>query len=137
MGVAPQINKTDLTGYYEDKDFFTTRGDSRISLQVARNEYTLDLGRDNRFLVGDPGSKHQLAYALTKPMKGNLTYNDKGTYSFVCQEVESTDFDNMELGIADYYKHFPKEPLDGIPPITDDGGDTEDKGENNGKKVWI
>ena len=49
------------------------------------------------------------AYLLTKPLKVGKTYNGHGIYSFVLQEVVSTDNDNFELGIANYYLHFPKE----------------------------
>ena len=118
-----------LTGHYEDKDFFTARGDARTSIQLARNKHTLKLGRSNRFLIDDPDAPHKLAYLLTKPLKGTLIYNNQGTYSFVLQEVQTTEYDNQELGIADYYKHFPKNDT------TDTDDDTEQS--SAGKKVWL
>ena len=68
-----------------------------------------------------------LAYALTKPLKFSRVYNDNGVFKFVLQEVVTTEFDNQELGIADYYKHFPKETNVEVPP--DDGG--------SGRRQWL
>lgn len=39
-----------LTGEYEDRNFIVTRGDSRISMTIAKNEHTVKFGRENRFL---------------------------------------------------------------------------------------
>ncbi len=97
-----------LTGFLEDRNFFTRRGDARASLQLSRNEHTILLGRNNRFLIDDDDRPHKMCYQLTKPLKGNLTYNNKGTYSFTLQEVVATENDNHELGICDYYLYFPK-----------------------------
>ena len=47
-----------------------------------------------------------MAFALTKPLKFAGVYGGNGVYKFVLQEVNTTDDDNEELGIADYYKHF-------------------------------
>lgn len=113
-----------LTGEYEDRQFVVTRGDSRISVQLARNKETVRLDRSNRFLIDDIDSPHPLAYLLTKPLKLG-SYQEKGCFKFVLQEVTETDDDNVELGIADYYKHFPK-----TPPI-------DPKPDVNGKKVWL
>lgn len=118
-------NKTDLTGEFEDRNYIVTRGDSRIAVTIARNIYTAKLGRENRFLIDDPDTGFMLAYLLTKPLKMGWTYNNMGVYKFVMQEVQTTADDNTELGIADYYKHFPKEaPI--VDPTTPDG-----------KKVWL
>lgn len=115
-----------LTGELEDRNFVVTRGDSRIAITIARNEHTVKLNRENRFLVDDPESEHKLAYLLTKPLKLGTTFNNKGVFKFVLQEVTATDDDNHELGIADYYKHFPRESVD------DEGFSGEP-----GKKVWL
>ncbi len=117
----------DLTGYLEDKDFFTKRADARASLQIAKNEHTVLLGRSNRFLIDDDDKPHKMCYQLTKPLKGNLTYNGKGTYSFTLQEVVATESDNHELRLCDYYTHF---------PVEDDSTSTTEEG-TKGKKVWI
>ena len=123
-----------LTGEYEDRNFIVTRGDSRIAMTIARNKDTVKFNRDFRFLIDDPDSTEKLSYLLTKPLKVGKTYNNNGVYSFVLQEVVSTDDDNHELGIADYYKYFPKdiaEPDDSYETIPDIESDED------GKKVWL
>jgi hypothetical protein len=120
-----------LTGELEDRNFVVTRGDSRIAMTIARNERTVKFNRENRFLIDDPVSEHKLAYLLTKPLKLGAVFNGDGVYKFVLQEVTATGDDNHELGIADYYKHFPKE---------ESGVNTDNDSVNTdgtGKKVWI
>lgn len=120
-----------LVGEVEDRNFVTTRGDSRISIQIARNCHTVSFDRECRFLVDDEDSPHKLSYQLTKPLKSGLTYNGEGTFKFVLQEVTATEYDNHELGIADYYKYFPRQNTSvEIEEVTK-------KDEPNGKKVWI
>lgn len=118
-----------LTGSYEDRNFIVTRGDSRISMIIAKNEHTAKFGRENRFLIDDPDTDDKTAYSLTKPLKVGKVYQDMGIYSFVLQEVVSTQDDNFILGIADYYKHFPHE----------DGSneETQPNEPDKGKKVWL
>lgn len=99
----------DLTGEYGDNDFVITRGDSRIAMTIARDEYTVQLNRDNRFLIDDYDSDTVLAYKLTKPFKLGGSYGGDGVLHFVLQEVNSEDTDNFELHIANYYKYFPRE----------------------------
>lgn len=125
----------DLTGEYEDRDFIVTRGDTRISMTIGKNEHTLKFKRDSRFLIDDPESDEKLAYLLTKPLRTGRIYNGTGIYCFVLQEVVSTDYDNVELGIADYYRHFPKENADieDNPPI-EQPPETPDE---EGKDLWI
>ena len=121
------MNITDLTGELEDRNFIVTRGDSRIAMTIARNEYTVKFNRENRFLIDDPDSEIKLAYQLTKPLKLGASFNEQGVFKFVLQEVTATGDDNNELGIADYYKHFPQ-----------NDSDKSDKDESNsGKKVWL
>lgn len=122
-----------LTGEYEDRNFVVTRGDSRISVQLAKNKFTSVLNRENRFLIDDDDSPHKLAYLLTKPFKKGTTYNGEGTYKFVMQEVTATEYDNHELGIADYYYHFPKN--DDTSNTDSTKSDIEET--DGGKKVWI
>ena len=98
-----------LTGEYEDRNFVVTRGDSRIAITIAKNKHTVKLNRQSRFLVDDLDGTHMMAFALTKPLKFAGVYGGKGVYKFVLQEVNTTDDDNEELGIADYYKHFTHE----------------------------
>lgn len=116
------LNITDLTGEYEDRNFVVTRGDSRISMTIARNEQTVKFDREMRFLIDDPDSGLKLAYLLTKPLKLGGTYNNEGVFKFVLQEVTSTDDDCQEFGIADYYKHFPREPVHTPPDGENKGG---------------
>ena len=123
-----------LTGEYEDRNFVVTRGDSRIAMTIGRNEYTVKFNRDNRFLIDDPENPEKLAYLLTKPLKLGAIYNSHGVYSFVLHEVVSTDDDNQELGIADYYKYFTKETTPDE-PANDTPSDTET--DENGRRVWL
>lgn len=118
-----------LTGEFEDRHFVVTRGDSRIAVTVARNEQTINLNRNNRFLIDDPDTKHKLAYTLSKPLKVGGVFNNQGVYKFVLQEVTATDDDNHELGIADYYKYYPRVDVE----------EPQDSGEsgNNQKKRWL
>lgn len=126
-----------LTGEYEDRQFIVTRGDSRISMTIGKNADTAKFGREHRFLIDDPDTGDKLAYLLTKPLKVGKTFNGAGIYAFVLQEVVSTDDDNMELSIADYYKHFPKKQSE--PEITTKNEDKSKKStsDNGGKKVWL
>lgn len=127
-----------LTGEYEDRNFIVTRGDSRISMTITKNADTEKFGREHRFLIDDPDSGDKLAYLLTKPFKVGKTFNGSGVYAFVLQEVVSTDDDNMELSIADYYKHFPKAAQPNPNTTTDpDGTDKDSISTNSGKKVWL
>lgn len=123
----------DLTGEYEDRLFITTRGDSRIAITISRNEHTVKLSRANRFIIDDLEHEDKLAYVLSKPLRFGKTYNGKGVFGFVCQEVVTTDDDNIELCIADYYKHFPRTTaVDPSIKVQIDSNNT-----NNGKKVWL
>ena len=123
------MNNSDLTGELEDRQFIVTRGDSRISMTITRNKYTVKFDREQRFLIDDPDSGHKLAYLLTKPLKLGRAYNGKGAFKFVLQEVTATQYDNHELGIADYYNHFPEERTIEVNPKNTD--------EKTGKRVWL
>ena len=117
---------TDLTGEYGDNDFIVTRGDSRISLTIAKDEYSIKLSRENRFLIDDYDAKDVLAYRLTKPFKLGGTYNGEGVLNFVLAECNTEDSDNFELHIANYYDHFQKDTASDTDSKTseDDGGKT-------------
>ena len=127
-----------LTGEYEDRDFVVTRGDSRIAMSIAKTKDTLKFCRESRFLIDDPDSEKKLSYLLTKPLKVGWIYNTEGIYSFVLQEVASTDDDNYELGIADYYKHFPKDITQDT-DIEENGSvvDPENNIDKDGRQVWL
>lgn len=120
-----------LTGEYEDRDYIVTRGDSRLGLTIARNTETAKFDRDRRFLIDDPDSAHMLAYQLTKPFKLGGVYNGDGVFKFVLQEVNTTDEDNQELRIADYYNYFPRDDA------ADSGNGKQDKVNSDDRKVWI
>lgn len=120
-----------LNGILEDRNFIITRGDSRIAMTIARNEYTKKFGRKNRFIIDEPDSDFKIAYELSKPLKVGHTYNDKGIYKFVLQEVQTTKDDNIELSIADYYKHFPSETS------MTQVDDMEMPTGSNGKQGWL
>lgn len=126
-----------LTGEYEDRLFIATRGDSRIAITIARNEHTAKLGRENRFLIDDPDSKHMIAYGLTKPLKFSSVYNGDGVYKFVLQEVNTTDSDNQELGIADYWKHFKRGTPDGEEPELVDPTPIPPAETESGRRNWL
>ena len=110
-----------LTGELEDRMFIVTRGDARIAITIAKNSETVKLNRQSRFLVDDPDDPEKMAFALTKPLKFAGLYGGHGVYKFVCQEVNTTDDDNRELGIADYYQHFTHETDEyGNPVVKED-----------------
>lgn len=98
-----------LTGEYGDNDFVLTRGDSRVQLTIAKDEYTINFGRDQRFLIDAYESDSVLAYRLTKPFKLGGSFDETGVLRFVLTECNTEDDDNIELHIADYYKHFPSD----------------------------
>ena len=124
-----------LTGQYEDREFFVTRGDSRLGMIIAKNEHTTKLKRGCRFLIDDEDSEMMLAYELTKPFKLGGVFNKQGVFKFVLQEVNTTEDDNQELRIADYYKQFPREDTGVVSPglsIDPDNTKTDD-----GRMVWL
>lgn len=125
-----------LTGEFEDRDFISTRGDTRLSVTISRTDDVLQLGRENRFIIDDPDCHEHLAYSLTKPLRMGRTYNGDGVFAFVMQEVETTDDDDLENCIADYYKYYPRldssqQPIE--PPQLPNGGSDP----NGTRKVWL
>lgn len=115
-----------LTGEFEDRHFVVTRGDSRISVTIAKTPETVALQRDDRFLIDEPESNDMLAYILTKPLKLGGTFNGEGVYAFVMQECNREETDNQDLRIANYYKYF---PFPDTPP--------EKPEPKTNKKVWL
>lgn len=132
-----------LTGEYGDSDYIIVRGDSRITVTLPKDKYTIRLNRDSRFLIDDYGSPNVLAYRLTKPFKLGGSYGEGGILSFVMQECNTEDTDNFELHIANYYDHFPRKgELDKKAWQTPDEAhaakpDRQPDGDNHGKKVWL
>lgn len=99
-----------LTGEYGDNDFIVVRGDSRISLTLAKDEYSIQLNRNNRFLIDDYDSKNVLAYRLTKPFKLGGSYNGEGVLNFVL--TEGFEFSKRMLK-EDLRRHFRRYGRDG------------------------
>lgn len=126
-----------LTGEMEDRSFVVSRGDSRISMTISRNEDTVKFNRESRFIIDDPDGKGRLAYLLTKPLKVGWVYNNDGVYCFVLQEVATTDNDNIPLGVADYYKYFPDEERVDIDRDHGVSINPDDNTTQEGKKVWL
>lgn len=98
-------------------------------MTISKNEHTVKFNRESRFLIDDPDDEHMIAYTLSKPLKLNNVFNGHGVYKFVLQEVNTTDFDNQELGIADYYRYF-QTAIDG-------SIDPETNIDSLGRKVWL
>lgn len=90
-----------------------TRGDTRLSVTISRTEDALRLDRTTRFIIDDPDCHEHLAYVLTKPLRMGSVFNSNGVFTFIMQEVETTDDDNLDLLVADYYKYYPRESTDG------------------------
>jgi len=121
-----------LTGEYGDNDYILTRGDSRVSLILAKDEYSVRLNRKNRFLIDEYDSPSILAYRLTKPFKLGGSYNGNGILSFVLTECNTEDSDNLELHIANYYDYFPRNARENVQPE-----ETIRPEPSSGKKVWL
>lgn len=115
----------DMTGELTDRYFVAATGDTRIAVTIGRNEHTAKLERINHFLVDDPDGERIMAFGLTKPLKVGNTYNGEGVLKFVMSECHTTDYDNFELMVPDYYLYFP-----------DDRGKVPDTG-NVERKGWI
>lgn len=112
---------------YNDRQFIVVDGDTRIALTIGRNVHTAKFNRQTRILVDDPLSEHKMAFKLTKPLKVGNRYNEEGCYKFVLSEGDTTDYDNFDLMIPDYYKYFPKE--DGtFKPVIAEEKEIEERG---------
>ena len=69
-----------------------------------------------------------------KRVRSVAQFNNQGIFKFVLQEVNTTDDDNQELRVADYYKHFPRVDGDVSPGNTIDPDNTTT---DDGRKVWL
>lgn len=83
-------------------------GDARIAITIGKDAETSKLERGRRFLIDDPDTDDILAYQITKPNRLFNVYGGKGVFKFILNEVNSTDNDNKELRIADYYNWKPE-----------------------------
>lgn len=104
----------------ETSQAMMTVGNARIAVTVGRDDETVNINRGMRFIIDDPDTSEPLAYQVTKPNKMFNVYNGKGIIRFIMNEVSSTELDNMELRIADYYSPTGK-PVAG-PPADAAGG---------------
>lgn len=132
-----------LVGEYGDNNYILTRGDTRITVTLPNDEYTIRLNRKNRFLIDSFDSPTVLAYELTKPFKLGGTWGHGGVLPFVMQECNTEDTDNIELHIADYYKYFPRDAASSAGESdsvgsseTDDVEDSGAGGSSSGKR-WF
>ncbi len=128
-----------LTGEYGDKNFVAERGDARATVTLAKDKYSIRLGRGNRFLIDDYDSPNVLAYQLTKPFKLGGTYGGEGVVCFVVTECNTEETDDLEGHIANYYKYFPRTAETPGAEGAAGGKDEEDKspGDEAARKVWL
>lgn len=132
------LNISDLTGEYGDNEYILVRGDSRLTLTLPRDSETIRLNRDDRFLIDDYDSPNVLAYRLTKPFKLGGAFTGNGILSFVLQECNTEDSDDLERHIANYYDHFPRTDQPDVEPPIKPGAVQPDKPEDSAaKKVWL
>jgi hypothetical protein len=133
-----------MTG--EDNSDVMSIGDARVFVVVGKDEETSRLKRGKRFLIDDPDADTSLAFEITKTNKLYNLYNGRGVYRFVMSESNVTDNDNLELGIADYYKQSTKSESaaassSGIEAtqLIDNGSNTSGSTANStsGRKVWL
>ena len=126
-----------LTGEFSDAFFVATRGDSRISITLPKDEETLALNRDDRFIIDDYDSPNPLAYRLTKPFKLGGSFDENGVVIFVMTECNSENDDNPELHIANYYKYFPREDTEVDNTSVNTAVDDEEAVADTGRQGWI
>ena len=77
-------------------------------MTIGKDKDTNKLRRGQRFLIDDMDSDDVLAYQITKPNKLYSVFDGEGVFRFILNEVNSTDADNKELRIADYYNWRPE-----------------------------
>lgn len=106
-----------MTGEIEDRNFIVTRGDTRIALTIPKTNHTIKFNRQSRFLVDDVDSSTKMSFVITKPLRIGNTYNGDGILKFVLSETNTTDYDNFDLMIPDYYKYFPVEDDTYLPTV--------------------
>lgn len=132
-----------LIGEYTER--IMAIGDARIAMTIAKDEDTVELRRGVRFLIDDPDSDECLAYQITKPNKLFNTYDGKGVFKFILNEVQSTKEDNKALRIADYANWMPNIKRDGdhvdseqtIAEIVDAATALAQKKPDDNKKGWL
>ena len=82
-------------------------------------------------MIDDPDTTDgPFAFRLTKPLRIGSSYGDAGCLKFVLSECATEDTDDIENGIANYYRYFPRTEQDAPALNPDTASDT-------GKKVWF
>ena len=112
-------------------------GDTRVLVIVSRDSETIKINRSYRFIIDDYDTEKPLAYRVTNPLKVGGVYNGDGVLSFLMSEVNTEDDDNLELHIADYYKHFPRDEQQDVGEPDDDIDQDGKDDADSGKKVWL
>lgn len=122
-----------------------TIGDARIAVTIGKDSDTIELERGLRFLIDDEDSDAVLAYQITKPNKMFNTFNGKGVFRFILNEVPLTDEDNKQLRIADYTIWKPSMALDSdhrdsdytVAQIVSVATEAAAEEPDDGKEVWL
>lgn len=93
-----------LTG--EEQKQTMSYGASRMLLIVSKDDEVVKLNRGKRFLIDDPDVAEPLAFEITKPNRTTLSKagGAEGVYKHMLSETARSDFDNVELMIADYWE---------------------------------
>lgn len=129
------------SGESTGSNYIVTQGDSKVVMTVTKDSETISINRDNRFLVDDYDSPDVLAYRVSKPLRLGGSYDSYGIVSYVLQECNTEDTDNLELHIANYYKYFDRDSSNGTSESVPDPGESSTHPEypdsEPGKKVWI
>lgn len=95
----------------EKANQFMTIGDARIAITIGKDSETNYIKRGMRFVVDDLDTTDPLVYQVTKPNRLFSIFNGEGVFRYILNEVNSTDDDNLELRIADYYTWLPEKEL--------------------------
>lgn len=91
-----------LTGEYSQQ--FVTVGDARMQVTMPKDEETVLINRDDRFLIDDPDAPDIQAFEVTKLNRISSVYNGHGVCVHMLVESPRNDnVDNYELMIANYY----------------------------------
>lgn len=104
--------------------------DSKMLMYMQNNKYTRDIQQDERVFIGAKVYKVKFIDAMSR----------RGLISFLLDEDTVHDeFDNIELGVADYYKYygtdldFTQDKHVKIPELTDDKEYPQITGATNAK----
>lgn len=112
-------------------------GDARIAVTVPKDGDTKRLKRGVRFLIDDTDAEEILAYEITKSNRLYNIYNGKGVYRFIMKEDSTTDMDNLDLRIADYYRFYSEREDRIFEENSQDNASGESVGDNKSKGGWL